>query len=154
MTAHQNPNHYEVITMTETRTAQYEGMFLFPQSAVADLQGTVESVKQMLTARGATICSIPKWDERRLAYDIAGNKRGLYILAYFTAPTAALKELERDCNLNERLLRSMVTRADHLTTEQMNDAEGQAKLAMEMKLRRPDGDEATEAMAAPAPAAE
>jgi ribosomal protein S6 len=79
VTAHQNPNHYEVITMTETRTAQYEGMFLFPQSAVADLQGTVESVKQMLTARGATICSITKWDERRLAYDIAGNKRGLYL---------------------------------------------------------------------------
>ena len=90
--------------MTETRTAQYEGMFLFPQSAVADLQGTVETVKQMLTARGATICSITKWDERRLAYDIAGNKRGLYILAYFTAPTAMLKEIERDCNLNERML--------------------------------------------------
>jgi hypothetical protein len=36
----------------------------------------------------------------------------------------------------------------------MNDAEGQAKLAMEMKLRRPEGDEAGEVMAAPAPAAE
>lgn len=140
--------------MTETRTAQYEGMFLFPQSAIADLNGTVESIKQLLTSHGAVIASITKWDERRLAYDIQGNKRGLYILAYFTAPTAALKEIERACNLNERLLRSLVTRADHLTSEQMNDAEGQAKLAMEMKLRRADGDEVGEAVAAPAPAAE
>ena len=124
--------------MTETRTAQYEGMFLFPQSAVADLQGTVETVKQMLTARGATICSITKWDERRLAYDIAGNKRGLYILAYFTAPTAMLKEIERDCNLSEKLLRSMVTRADHLTEEQLRNAEAMQRTADEARLRGAD----------------
>ncbi len=149
--------------MTETRIAQYEGMFLFPQSAIADLSGTVGFITELLNGQGATICSITKWDERRLAYDVQGNKRGLYVLAYFTAPTASLKEIERQCNLSERLLRSMVIRADHLTVEQMNDAEGQAKLAMEMKLRRADADESHEssshgqaaaAVAAAAPAAE
>jgi len=28
-----------------------------------------------------------KWDERRLAYEIKKQKRGLYILCYFKAPT-------------------------------------------------------------------
>ena len=70
-------------TLTAERTRPYEGMFLFPQSASADLQGSTDLVKEILTRNGAEILSMAKWDERKLAYDIAGNKRGLYILAFF-----------------------------------------------------------------------
>lgn len=121
--------------MTETRTAQYEGMFLFPQSAVADLQGTVETVKQMLTARGATICSITKWDERRLAYDIDGNKRGVYFLSRFTADTRKVKEIERDCRLSEKMLRSLIVLNDELTDEEMKNASAAQRTMDEARLR-------------------
>ncbi|MSR18523.1 MAG: 30S ribosomal protein S6 [Phycisphaerales bacterium] len=122
--------------MTETRIYPYEGMFLFPQSATADLEGSVKYVTEILERHGATIDSLVKWDERRLAYDIKANKRGLYILTYFHAKSSALVEIERECNLSERLLRSLLMRADHLTPDQMKDADGQAKLAMEMRLRK------------------
>lgn len=121
--------------MSQDRTYKYEGMFLFPQSAVADLQGAHDHVVELLHRAGAEIISMKKWDERRLAYEIRGNKRGLYFLVYFKAKGNKLATLERDCNLSEKLLRAMITRADHVNDETMQAAEGRNQLADEIKLR-------------------
>lgn len=121
--------------MSNERIRTYEGMFLFPQSATANLQAAVDHVKEILDRCGATIVSFRKWDDRRLAYEIDGNKRGVYFLAYFTAPTTTLAEIERRCNLSEELLRTMVTSAEHIPDEIIEANEGQADLAAEIKLR-------------------
>ncbi|MGA1393153.1 MAG: 30S ribosomal protein S6 [Phycisphaerales bacterium] len=125
----------DTTTADAVRTRLYEGMFLFPQSAAADLGGAVEHVREILARGGAEIVSLVKWDERRLAYDIAGNKRGLYLLAYFRAPVNALARIERDCNLSEKLLRSLVLKAEHMLPEHMQNEEGQKRLADEIALR-------------------
>jgi len=121
--------------MREVRTCNYEAMFLFPQSATADLKGCVDHISDVLTRHGAEIIALRKWDERRLAYDIAGNKRGLYLLAYFSSKTSALPVIENDYNLSERLLRFLITRADHMTREQMEALEGRQQLADEAAMR-------------------
>ena len=121
--------------MPHDRTYQYEGLFLFPQAAVADLQGAHDHIVEILNRAGAEIVSMKKWDERRLAYEIRGNKRGVYFLVYFKAKGAKLQQIERDCNLSEKLLRAMITRADQVTNEMMEAAEGRAQLADEIKLR-------------------
>lgn len=123
------------MTTEATRIDTYEGLFLFPQAAAADLGATVDHVKEILRRADAEVLALTKWDERRLAYDIRGNKRGLYLLAYFKAPRHKLAGLERDCNLSERMLRSLVIRADHVTPEQIKLADGREKLADEIKLR-------------------
>src|SRR5690242_16760580 len=97
----------------DSRIHMYEGMFLFPQSASADLQGALDHILDILQRGGADIVALRKWDERRLAYDIKGNKRGIYFLAYFKAKTQALAGIERDCRLSEKMLRSLITKADH-----------------------------------------
>ena len=61
--------------MSEVRNGIYEGMFLFPQSAAADMRGVVDHVQSILERAGAELVAIQKWDERRLAYDIAIDKR-------------------------------------------------------------------------------
>lgn len=119
----------------DLRIQTYEGMFLFPQSATADLQGCVDHITDILTRGGAEIVALRKWDERRLAYDIHGNKRGVYFLAFFKAKTQSLAGMERDCRLSERLLRSLITRADHVTAEEIAGQEGRQQLADEIKLR-------------------
>ncbi len=123
----------------EDRVNAYEGLFLFPQSAAGHLREAVDHVKEILGRAGAEIISLRKWDERRLAYEIKGNKRGVYFLVYFVASPPALSGIERDCNLSERLLRSLVIRADHLTRDQMESADGQSELEDEIRL----GDEET-----------
>ena len=40
-------------TMSETTMSTYEGLFLFPQSAVADMQAAVDHVSSILDRAGA-----------------------------------------------------------------------------------------------------
>lgn len=121
--------------MTETRTHTYEALFLFPQSASADLQAAVDHITDILQRGQAEIIALRKWDERRLAFDIHGNKRGVYFLAYFKALTSGLSAIERDCRLSEKLLRSMITRADHVPETEIAAHDGRTQLADEIKMR-------------------
>ncbi|MEE2973441.1 MAG: 30S ribosomal protein S6 [Planctomycetota bacterium] len=127
--------------MTEVRINMYEGMFLFPQAAGADLGGAVAHVESILERADAELVSISKWDERRLAYDIKGNKRGVYLLTYFTADRSRIAGIERDCNLSEELLRARVVRADHVPAEEVEAANGREAIADEIKLRAERGEE-------------
>ena len=130
--------------MSNERIGFYEGMFLFPQSATANLQGEVDHIKGILDKAGATIKTFQKWDDRRLAYEIDGNKRGVYFLAYFNAPASSLSDLERMCNQSEEVLRMMVTKADHIPTEIIEANDGSEELATEIKLRSEKSSEASE----------
>jgi small subunit ribosomal protein S6 len=123
----------------------YEGLFLFPQSATGNLRGAVDHLSELFERAGADVLSLGKWDERRLAYEIKGNKRGVYFLAYLKLDPTSLVGLERDCNLSEQLLRAMVTRAEDIPTETIEAADGRAKLEDEIKVR---GEEAAAAPAA------
>ncbi len=120
--------------MSETSTRPYEGMFLFPQSASGDLQACVDHIREILDRAGAEIVALKKWDERRLAYDIEGNKRGVYFLAYFKVRGTALSGIERACNLSERMLRSLVVRVE-MTDDEMRAHDGTTQLADEIRLR-------------------
>ena len=121
--------------MTETNTSIYEGLFLFPQSASANMQQAVDHLNYLLDRAGANVKAFSKWDERRLAYDVDANKRGVYFLVYFEADRDRLSALERDCNLSEELLRAMITRADHVPAEMIEGSEGRQQLEDEIKLR-------------------
>ena len=121
--------------MSDMNISTYEGLFLFPQSAVGDMQSAVDHVSSILDRAGAEVLALSKWEERRLAYDIKGNKRGVYFLAYFKTGHDKLAGIERDCNLSEQLLRALITRADHVTQEMIEGSEGRAQLADEIKMR-------------------
>lgn len=122
--------------MSEIRTAQYEGMFLLAQAATADFAGAVQHVRDILTKNDAEIVAMSKWDERRFAFEIKRQKRGVYLLAYFSCLTDRVVEIERACNLSETVLRSMITSAEHLTLEEMRSTDAQQALADEGAMRR------------------
>jgi small subunit ribosomal protein S6 len=138
--------------VTEDHINAYEGLFLFPQAQAANLQAALDHLTQILSRAGAEVIGLRKWDERRLAYEIKGNKRGVYFLVYFRAAGSTLRAIERACNLSELLLRSLIIRADHMTQEQMEAADGTAELADEIKLRAAEPPPAGDAPA-PAPPA-
>ena len=121
--------------MSDNTKRMYEGLFLFPQSAISDMQAASDHVLSLLERVEGELVSFKKWDDRRLAYEIKGNKRGVYFLSYFRCEPPRLADLERSCNLSEQLLRSLVIRADHLNAEDIEAAEGRAALADEIKLR-------------------
>ncbi len=103
----------------EANVKTYEGMFLLEAGNV-DFQAASEPVRAILTRYGAEILSIKPWDERKLAYEIRGRKRGLYVLTYFKADPLKIVEIEHDCELDERLIRQLILRRDKLKPEEIN----------------------------------
>ncbi|MFN0011412.1 MAG: 30S ribosomal protein S6 [Phycisphaerales bacterium] len=146
--------------MRSIPTEHYEAMFLLGQAAAIDLAGSVGHIKENLTKNGATIVALKKWADRPLAFPIKKQKRGMYILCYFAAPTDKLGLIERAFNLSEIVLRHLVVKADHLNVEEMQNADGQVDLTIEANLKSAAAPApttgttpaATPAVAAPAPA--
>ncbi|MFG0292869.1 MAG: 30S ribosomal protein S6 [Phycisphaerales bacterium JB065] len=117
------------------RKNNYEAMFLVSQAAAHDLGAAVDHVKEVLGRGKAEIIAFKKWDERRLAYEINKQKRGVYFLTYFSADPVNIEIIERQAHLSNDILRIMVLRCDHLTEDEMRAADGQEQLADEVKLR-------------------
>jgi len=113
----------------------YEGMFLLSQATAADLAGAVGHIDHLLGRAGAEVLAMQKWDERRLAFEIDKQRRGVYILTYFVAPRASITSLENDINLSETIMRALITRADHLSEDQMRAHDQRQTLETEAKLR-------------------
>jgi len=107
------------------RMNQYEAMFLFGPVAQQEPQTALDLPRQLIERHGGQILVIKKWDERRLAYEMGGQKRGTYVIAFYKGPGSSVTAIERDVNLSETILRVMITRADHLNQDEMNAVEPQ-----------------------------
>jgi len=86
----------------------YEGMFVLDSGKSGDWNAAAAQVHGILTRYGATILDSRKWDERRLAYEIKGRKRGAYILVYFDAPRPNITSIRHDLELSETVLRYLI----------------------------------------------
>jgi len=97
----------------------YEGMFVFDPASAVDWSNVEAEVNRIMERAQAKVVIIKKWDERRLAYEIKGRKRGCYVLVYFRAPGDSIAGMERDAQLSEHILRVLILRTHLETDEQM-----------------------------------
>ncbi len=100
----------------------YECLLLVdPAVAASNWDEIVGKITAQIEKRGGEIKSLKKWDERQLAYEIDGKARGTYILFYFECETKMMAAIERDFNLSEDIMRSMILRADFIKSEEQMD---------------------------------
>lgn len=103
-----------------TLTHHYEGMFILdsgkyganPEAAAAEVSGIIEKA-------GGTVVAHRPWQDSKLAYQINGNRKGLYYLAFFTAPGSAIGTITGIVKLNDNVIRHMVLSHDQGLFEQM-----------------------------------
>jgi small subunit ribosomal protein S6 len=116
----------------------YEAMFLVdPVKHTADAAATEKVVSGLLEKHGAKMHRFERWDERKLAYDIKGHKRGVYLLALFEMPGKNLRPLRDDCELTEMILRQLILRLDtDIPTYLEQCAKYQEKTREELESRR------------------
>jgi small subunit ribosomal protein S6 len=96
----------------------YEGMFLL-DSGNPDFEAVSEPVRAVLGRSEAEVLSIKPWDDRKLAYEIKGRRRGLYVLTYFKADPGRITEIEHDCQLSEQVVRVLILQRKSLSEEQL-----------------------------------
>ena len=61
---------------------------------------------------GGNVEKVDIWGRRRMSYEIAKKAEGIYAVVDLQAEPATVKELDRQLNLNEAVLRTKVLRLD------------------------------------------
>ena len=61
---------------------------------------------------GGSVDKVDVWGRRRLSFEISKKTEGIYAVVDLNAEPAVLKELDRQLNLNESILRTKVMRPD------------------------------------------
>ena len=91
----------------------YEGLFIFDSNRYSrDPGGVSAQVADFIQKLGGEMLVSRLWEERRLAYPIKGQRKGTYWLAYFRMDGKHLTTLERECQLSESIMRSLVIKID------------------------------------------
>lgn len=91
----------------------YEGLFIFDSNRYSrDPGGVSAQVADFVQKLGGEVLVSRLWEERRLAYPINGQRKGTYWLAYFRLEGTHLTTFERECQLSESIMRSMVIKID------------------------------------------
>ncbi|MCC6613620.1 MAG: 30S ribosomal protein S6 [Anaerolineae bacterium] len=77
----------------------------------ATLNGTVDQVRNWIEAEElGQVMKIDRWGRRKLAYEIDKQREGYFVLMESQIEPQAIKELERNINLSQNILRYLVVR--------------------------------------------
>ena len=94
-------NRYEMIYIIDTGLEE------------AARKELIERVSGWITGNGGEIEKIDEtWGKRRLAYAIDYKTEGWYVLVNFKAPADLPRELERNLQINENVLRYLVVKLE------------------------------------------
>ena len=90
---------------------QYEVMYVI-DTALEDQarQDLIARFSSLVEQNGGSVDRIDEWGKRRLAYAINYKTEGYYVLMYVTAPPALPRELERNLQISENVIRSQVVK--------------------------------------------
>ncbi|MEX0641976.1 MAG: 30S ribosomal protein S6 [Pirellulales bacterium] len=87
----------------------YEAMFILDSNRFArDRVALPGEVEAAITAAGGEVVVSRLWEERRLAYPIAGQRKGTYWLIYFRGPSSIVDPLNKGWEIHDGILRHLV----------------------------------------------
>ena len=90
---------------------QYEVMYVI--DAALEDGARIELINrfsELVKKNGGEIDRVDEWGKRRLAYAINYKTEGYYVLMYIKAPADLPKELERNFQISDKVLRSLIIR--------------------------------------------
>jgi small subunit ribosomal protein S6 len=92
---------------------RYELMIILdPNIEERTIAPSIDQFLGVVKTDGGSVEKVDVWGRRRLAYDIKKKSEGIYAVVDLTAQPATVKELDRQLNLNESILRTKVIRPE------------------------------------------
>ena len=92
---------------------QYELVYILPpettEEQVNELHGQVDAIVSRMNGR---IEKTENWGRRRLAYEIAHHKDGVYVLEVINGSGDLMKEVDRRLRVMDQVVRHLVVRVD------------------------------------------
>jgi small subunit ribosomal protein S6 len=92
---------------------RYEMMIILdPSLEERTVQPSLDQFLKVVTSAGGSVDKVDVWGRRRLSYEIDKKTEGIYTVVDLMAEPDAVKELDRQLNLNEAVLRTKILRPD------------------------------------------
>ncbi len=92
---------------------RYEMMIILdPSLEERTVQPSLDQFLKVVTTAGGNVDRVDVWGRRRLAYEIDKKSEGIYTVVDLIAEPDTVKELDRQLNLNEAVLRTKILRPD------------------------------------------
>jgi small subunit ribosomal protein S6 len=92
---------------------RYELMVILdPELEERTVAPSLDKFLNVVRKGGGTVDKVDIWGRRRLAYDIGKKAEGIYAVVDMSAEPDVAKELDRQLNLNEAVLRTKLLRPD------------------------------------------
>ncbi|MFM1952291.1 MAG: hypothetical protein RJA33_1085 [Actinomycetota bacterium] len=91
----------------------YELMIILdPDLEERTVTPSLETYLKIIKDSGGAVNKLDVWGKRRLSFEINKKAEGIYAVADMNCEPAAIKELDRQLNLNESILRTKVMRPE------------------------------------------
>ena len=91
----------------------YELMVILdPDLEERTIAPSLETFLNVVRNGGGTVEKVDVWGRRRLSFEIDKKVEGIYAVVDLNAEPAVMKELDRQLNLNESILRTKVMRPE------------------------------------------
>ncbi len=95
------------------RMRRYELMVLLdPEVEEKTVAPSLDQFLGVVRQDGGTVEKVDVWGRRRLAFEISKKSEAIYAVIDIVAEPASVKELDRQLNLNETVLRTKLMRPE------------------------------------------
>ena len=93
-------------------SGNYEVVYILNPNLDEEATAAMVAKFKTLVEQNGTLAEVDEWGKRRLAYPINFKNEGYYVLVQFTAAPEFPRELERNLQINENVMRYLVTRIE------------------------------------------
>ncbi|MBQ4074957.1 MAG: 30S ribosomal protein S6 [Clostridia bacterium] len=92
---------------------KYEVVYIIDPAVEEEARkALIAKYNELITGNGGTVDKVEEWGKRRLAYAIDYKTEGYYVLVNFQAESELPKELERNLQISESVIRYQVIRIE------------------------------------------
>lgn len=91
---------------------KYESVIIIKPNLKEDKQKEIENKYVEFIKRYGKLEKIENIEQKKLAYEIKGNKEGIYIIFYFKSKENFVEELEKKYKIDEDILKFIVIKTN------------------------------------------
>ena len=98
---------------TPNTAREYETIYILrPNTANEGVAEVNTRIKGIIEGMGGKILKVDNWGKRRLAYEVAKERKGIYLYWQYLAQPGVVEETERNLRMLDSVIRYLTTKVD------------------------------------------